>query len=116
MFNDDIQTEIQTAEPLVPEPSVFEFELATEELKHHKSSGIDQNPSELIKAGGRTIYYQIHKCIISVWNKEELPEEWNSQSPYLSIGRVIKQTAVIIGAYHFCILHTQFCPTSCCQG
>ena len=75
MFNDDIQTEIHTAEPLVFEPSVFEVELAIEELKRHKSSGTDQIPSELIKAGIRTICYQIHKLIISVWNKEELPEE-----------------------------------------
>ena len=58
------------------EQSVFEVELATEELKSQKSSGIDQIPSELIKAGGRTICYQIHKLIISIWNKDELPEEW----------------------------------------
>jgi len=30
----------------------------------------------LIKAGGRIIRYEIHKCIISIWNKEECPEEW----------------------------------------
>jgi len=30
----------------------------------------------MIKAGGRTICYEIHKLIISIWNKEELPEEW----------------------------------------
>jgi len=30
----------------------------------------------LIKAGGRTIRCAIHKLIISIWNKEELPEEW----------------------------------------
>jgi len=29
-----------------------------------------------MEAGGRTICYEIHKLIISVWNKEELPEEW----------------------------------------
>ena len=34
------------------------------------------NPAELIKAGGRTIRYEVHKLIISVRNKEELPEEW----------------------------------------
>jgi len=70
------QTEIQTAEPVVPEPSAFEFELAIEKLKRHKSPGIDQIPEELIKTGGRTIRCAIHKLIISVWNKEELPEEW----------------------------------------
>jgi hypothetical protein len=30
----------------------------------------------LIKAGGRTIRSDIHKLINSIWNKEELPEQW----------------------------------------
>ena len=30
----------------------------------------------LIKAGSRTIRCEIHKLIISIWNKEELPDEW----------------------------------------
>ena len=46
------QTEIHTAEPLVPEPSASEFELAVDKLKSHKSRGIDQIPAELIKARG----------------------------------------------------------------
>jgi hypothetical protein len=40
------QTEIHKAEPLVPQPSVFEFELAIENLKSHKSPGIDQIPEK----------------------------------------------------------------------
>jgi len=71
------QAEIHTAEPLVPEPSGFEVELAIDKLRSHKSPGIDQIPAELIKAGGRTIYLEIHKLIISIWKKEKLPEEWN---------------------------------------
>ena len=47
-----------------------------EKLKNHKSPGIDQIPAEFIKAGGRTISGEIHKLIISIWNKEELPDEW----------------------------------------
>jgi len=35
--NDVRHTEIHTAEPLVPEPSDFDFELAIEKLKSHKS-------------------------------------------------------------------------------
>ena len=42
------QTEIYTAEPLVPEPSASEVDLATEKLKSHKSPGIDQILAELI--------------------------------------------------------------------
>ena len=45
------QTEIHTTEPLVPEPSIYEIEMATGKLKRHKSPGIDQIPTELIKAG-----------------------------------------------------------------
>ena len=60
----------------MPEPSAFEVDLAIEKLKSHKSPGIDQIPAELVKEGGRTIRYQIHKHIVSIWNKEELPEEW----------------------------------------
>jgi hypothetical protein len=35
-------------------------------------------PAELIKAGFGTIRCAIHKLIISIWNKEELPEEWRA--------------------------------------
>jgi hypothetical protein len=74
--NDVRQTEIHTTEPLVPKPSASEVELGTEKLESPKSPGIDQIPTELIKTDGRTIHCEIHKLIISIWNKEELPEEW----------------------------------------
>jgi hypothetical protein len=50
--------------------------MANEKLKRHKSAGIDQIPAKLIKAGGRTICSGIQEFIYSVWNQEELPEEW----------------------------------------
>jgi len=74
--NDVRQTKIHTAEALVPEPSASEVELAIEKLKSHKSPGIDQIPAALITAGGKTICCKMHKLIISIWSKEELPEEW----------------------------------------
>jgi len=70
------QAEIHTAEPLVPEPSASEVELAIDKLKSHKSTGIDKIPAELIKAGGRTICLEIHKLITSISKKEKLPEAW----------------------------------------
>jgi hypothetical protein len=60
-INDVRQTEVHTAEPLVPEPNHSEVEMAIEKLKRHKSPGIDQIPAELIKAGGRTICSEIHE-------------------------------------------------------
>jgi len=44
------QTEIHTAEPLVPEPSAFKVDLAIENLNSHTSPGFYQIPTELIKA------------------------------------------------------------------
>ena len=69
-------TEIHTAEALVPEPSDCGVEVAIENLKRDISPGIDQNRAELIKIGHRAIRYEIHKLIISIWNEDELPEEW----------------------------------------
>ena len=109
------QAEIHTIEPLVPGPSAFEVELPIEKLKNHKP-GIDQIPAELIKAGSRTIWCEIHKLVISIWNKEELPDEWKESIIVPIYKRGIKQTVITIGAYHYCQLCTKFCPTSCSQG
>ena len=64
--NDVRQTEIHTTEPLPPEPSASDVELATETLKSQKSPGIDRVPAGLIKEGGRIIRYEIHKLIIAI--------------------------------------------------
>jgi hypothetical protein len=72
------QTDIHTAEPLVPEPSGFEFELGIEKLRSQRSTGVDHIPAELIKAGCRTVQGEISKHILCIWNKEELPEEGKS--------------------------------------
>ena len=52
----------------MPEPNVFEVEMAIEKLKRHQSAGTVQIPAELIKAGFRTILYDIHKLIIPIRN------------------------------------------------
>jgi hypothetical protein len=57
--NDGSQTEIHTAEPLVPEPSSSEVGIVIGKLKKYKS------PSRS----------EIHKLINCVWNKDELPEQ-----------------------------------------
>jgi len=44
----------------MPEPSTIDVEVAIEEPKRHKSRGIIKIPGELVKAGSRTIYSEIH--------------------------------------------------------
>ena len=60
----------------MPEPSYFKSKMTIEELKRCKPPDIDLIPAELIKAGGRKICSELLKLINSVWNKEELPEQW----------------------------------------
>jgi hypothetical protein len=51
-------------------------EIAIGKLKSYKSPGTDNIPAELIKAGGETLYSEIHRLICCIWNKEELPQQW----------------------------------------
>jgi hypothetical protein len=67
---------IHTAEPLVPEPSLVEVEIAIGKLKSYKFPGTDHILAELIKAGGETLHSEIHKLICSIWNKEVLSQQW----------------------------------------
>ena len=38
-------------------------------------SRLDHISPELIQAGGYKLYEEIHKFIVLIWNKEELPQE-----------------------------------------
>jgi hypothetical protein len=58
--------DIHTAEPLVPEPSLVEVEIAIGKLRSYKSPGTGQIPAECIKAGGETLYSETHRLICSV--------------------------------------------------
>jgi hypothetical protein len=111
--NEVRQAEIHTREPLVPKPSVFEFELAIEKVQSHTSPVIDQIPAEMIKAGGRTIRSEIHKLIISIWNKEGLPEEWKESVMVPIYKKGDKTNCNNYRGISICQLRTRFSPTSC---
>jgi hypothetical protein len=49
-------------------------------LKKYKSPGSYQIPAERIQAGGEILLYAILKLINSVWNREELPDQWKEYS------------------------------------
>jgi hypothetical protein len=74
----------------VSELSAFEIEMAIDEVKRHKSPGINLIPEEIIQAGNLSTRSEIHNLINSVWNEEEFPEEWKESiivRPYLYEGR-----------------------------
>jgi hypothetical protein len=70
------QTEIHIAEPFMPQPSATEVEITIRKLKRYKVPGSDQIPAELIQEGGEILHSEIHKLIMLIWNKEELPHQW----------------------------------------
>jgi hypothetical protein len=89
------QIEIHTAEPLVPDSSSFDFEIAIAKLKRYKSLGSYQIPAELIQAGSETyrlisinslILFGMKNCLIS----------GRSLLLYHFTRRAIKLTVVII--------------------
>jgi hypothetical protein len=89
------QMDIHTVEPLVPEPSLVEVEIAIGKLKSYKSPVTVIIPAELIKAGGET-YSEIHRLICCIWNKEELPQQWKESIILQFIKRVIRLIVIII--------------------
>jgi hypothetical protein len=70
------QIEVHMTELLVPGPSRLEVEIAIGKLKKYKLPGSDRILAELIQAGGEMLLSAIHKLINSIWNKEELPDQW----------------------------------------
>jgi len=47
-----------------------------EPLLSYISPSSDQIPAELIQARGEMLHSEIHELTKSVWNKEELPQQW----------------------------------------
>jgi hypothetical protein len=45
-------------------------------LKKYKLLGSDKIPAEVFRAGGEILLSAIHKFIDSIWNKEELSDQW----------------------------------------
>jgi hypothetical protein len=67
---------VHTAEPLVPGPSRLEVEIVIAELEKNKLPDRDEIPAELIQTSGEILLSGNRKLVNSVWNKEELPDQW----------------------------------------
>jgi hypothetical protein len=83
------QIEIYSSEPLIPGL------VPIAKLEKYKSPRSDQIPAELIQAGGEILVSVIHKLINSIWNKEELPDQW-------------KESIIAPVRYHLYQLHTKY--------
>jgi hypothetical protein len=77
-------------------------------LKKYKSPGSDQILAELIQAAGEILLSVIHKLINSIWNKEELPDQWKESVIVLVHKKGDRTVCNIIVGYHCYQLHTKF--------
>jgi len=114
--NDVRQTEIQRAEPLVPEPNAFEVEIDVEKLKDTNHWVLIKFRQNSIKQGVEQFALRSINLLILSGIRRNCLRSGRSQSLCLSTRRVIKQIVVITGAYNFCQLCVKLYPTSCCQG
>jgi hypothetical protein len=93
------QTDIHTAEPLVPEQSVYEVEIPIEKLKRDKSRGTDQIPAKLLMQSVEKFAVRSINLLILFGMRKKCLRSVRSPSLYLSIRREMKETVVIIEAY-----------------
>ena len=56
--------------------------------------------AELIELGGNTVCTETHRPVNSIWDKEELLQQWKELIRYLFISKVKKLIVVIIKACH----------------
>jgi hypothetical protein len=49
-------------------------------IKRYKSPGSHQILAETIQEEGEILWSEIHKLINSIWNKEELPDQWKEST------------------------------------
>jgi hypothetical protein len=76
MINNVKQTEMHTPELLITEPCCFGHEIATENFKRYKSRCADKILAE-IQVWDKILCSEIHMYIHSIWNMQELTQQWN---------------------------------------
>jgi hypothetical protein len=59
-------------------PTLQETLRTIRNLKNNRASGEDAITSELIKYGGRKLWHKIHLFFKTIWETEQMPQEWST--------------------------------------
>ena len=76
------QTENLNEDAEIPPPTYNEVNDIIQKLKNNKAPGPDNIISELIKEGGPKLKHRIRMLILKIWEKEELPADWENSIIY----------------------------------
>jgi hypothetical protein len=106
-YGDTRQPEKHKAQPPIPEPSTVDFETATEKLTRSPPN-MDRIPAQLTEAESGAYLLILLKIRNNYLNCGR------SQSRYLFIRKVTKQTEVTIKEFHCYLLYTKFCSADFC--
>jgi hypothetical protein len=105
------QMGIHMAEPLVPEPSLVEGEIAIGKLKNYKSPGTDQILARMIKAGVKHYILKYTDLFVLYGIRRNGHSIGRNPLLYQIIKRVIRLMVIIIEEPPSYQLPTKFCLT-----
>ena len=72
------RTTYQVPESNITVPTLQETLGVIRNLKNNRAPGEDQITAELIKYGGRKLWITIHQLIKTIWETEQMPQEWRT--------------------------------------
>jgi len=98
--NSRYEIESLNEEVEVPPPTYNEIKEIIHKLRYNKAPGPDNIISELIKEGGQKLENRIYKLIMKIWEKEELPADWENSIICQSIKKETDFNAKIIDQLH----------------
>jgi hypothetical protein len=105
------QMDMHKAEPLVPEPSLAEVEVAIGKLKRYKSPGTDQSPAEFIKAEGKYYVLGYTNLFVLYGIRRNCHSNGRNLLLYQFVIRVIRLIVIVIEESPSYQLPTKFYPT-----
>lgn len=73
----DLQPKIQSAEPHIEAPSLYDVQKAINQLRNHRAAGVDGITSEMLKNCGQEATNEICSLISKIWEEEKMPSQWN---------------------------------------
>ena len=93
----------------------FEIEMAVEKSKDTSHQVLIKSQKNWLRKGVEQFALRSINLLLLFGTKRHCLRSGRSRSLFLSTRRAIKQTVVMIVAYHLCQLRAKFYPTSCCQ-